>query len=115
MKWQAKSKSTNPTHDLFGAMDGDSMEQMMKELEGMMDSGDFEDMFGGLMNSLASKDLLYEPMKDLANKVWLQSTGWSIEDSILISFNVYSILNGSKKTRQLYLQMNWVAIKHSIE
>jgi peroxin-19 len=50
-------------------MDGDSMEQMMKELEGMMDTGEFEDMFGGLMNQLASKDLLYEPMKDLANKV----------------------------------------------
>lgn len=50
------------------------MEQMMKELEGMMDTGEFEDMFGGLMNQLASKDLLYEPMKDLANKVTMNVT-----------------------------------------
>ena len=40
----------------------------MKELEGLMDSGDFEDMFGGLVNQLASRELLYEPMKDLRDK-----------------------------------------------
>lgn len=50
-------------------MDGDAMEQMMKELEGLMETGEFDEMFGGFMNQLASKDLLYEPMKDLSTKV----------------------------------------------
>ena len=50
------------------------MEQMMKELEGMMETGEFEDMFGGLVNQLASKDLLFEPMKDLASKARLYSS-----------------------------------------
>lgn len=49
--------------------DGDAMDAMMKELEGMMNSGDFEDMFGGIMKELVSKELLAEPMLDLAQKV----------------------------------------------
>ncbi|TPX59963.1 hypothetical protein SpCBS45565_g07621 [Spizellomyces sp. 'palustris'] len=58
---------------LTGGMSEEAMEQMMKELEGMMSSGDFDGMFGGLMDQLMSKELLYEPMKDLATKYpqWL--------------------------------------------
>ena len=49
---------------------GDAMEQMMKELEGLMESGNFEEAFGDIMKELVSKDLLHEPMKDLAAKVF---------------------------------------------
>lgn len=58
---------------LTGGMSEDAMEQMMKELEGMMASGDFENVFGGLMEQLMSKELLHEPMKDLATKVRLRT------------------------------------------
>ena len=50
-------------------MDEASMEQMMKELETMMGSGEFDNMFGGIMDDLMSKELLYEPMKELSTKV----------------------------------------------
>ncbi|KAJ3121671.1 Peroxisome chaperone and import receptor [Physocladia obscura] len=46
----------------------EDMEAMMKELEEMMGSAEFEDMFGDVMGQLMSRDLLYEPMKDLATK-----------------------------------------------
>ncbi|KAI8822755.1 Pex19 protein [Chytriomyces cf. hyalinus JEL632] len=44
------------------------MEAMMKELEEMMGSADFEDMFGNVMSQLMTRDMLYEPMKDLVGK-----------------------------------------------
>ncbi|KAI8922051.1 Pex19 protein [Powellomyces hirtus] len=60
---------------LTGGMSEEAMEQMMKELEGMLGSGDFENVFGGLMEQLMSRELLYEPMKDLASKYpqWLEA------------------------------------------
>jgi peroxin-19 len=45
------------------------METMMKELEGLMDNGEFEDVFGGVLQQLVSKELLFEPMQELAGKV----------------------------------------------
>ncbi|KAI9088745.1 Pex19 protein [Phlyctochytrium arcticum] len=53
---------------MTGGMSEEAMEQMMRELEGMMSSGEFDNVFGGLMDQLMSKELLYEPMKDLAGK-----------------------------------------------
>lgn len=49
------------------------MAKMMKELEGLMETGDFENMFSGMMEQLVSRDLLYEPLKDLSLKVFLYS------------------------------------------
>ncbi|KAJ3384951.1 Peroxisome chaperone and import receptor [Chytriomyces hyalinus] len=46
----------------------EDMEAMMKELEEMMGSADFEDMFGNVMSQLMTRDMLYEPMKDLVGK-----------------------------------------------
>ncbi|KAJ3025162.1 UNVERIFIED_CONTAM: hypothetical protein HDU68_007410 [Siphonaria sp. JEL0065] len=46
----------------------EDIEAMMKELETMMGSAEFEDMFGNVMGQLMNRDLLYEPMKDLAAK-----------------------------------------------
>jgi hypothetical protein len=72
---EAQQKVTSGGDDfssMLSGMDGideGAMEQMMKELEGLMETGEFEDMFGGLVNQLASKDLLYEPLKDLSSKV----------------------------------------------
>lgn len=40
----------------------------MKEFEGLLDSEDFDKVFGNVLNNLVTKDLLYEPMKDLADK-----------------------------------------------
>ncbi|KAJ3168726.1 Peroxisome chaperone and import receptor [Geranomyces variabilis] len=60
---------------LTGGMSEEAMEAMMKELEGMMSSGDFDNALGGMMEQLMSKELLYEPMKDLASKypAWLKT------------------------------------------
>ncbi|KAJ3409230.1 Peroxisome chaperone and import receptor [Chytridiales sp. JEL 0842] len=51
------------------------MEDMMKELEAMMNTSEFESMFGNIMEQLMSKDVLYEPMKDLHTKYpeWLKN------------------------------------------
>ncbi|KAJ3056635.1 hypothetical protein HK097_005559 [Rhizophlyctis rosea] len=61
------AEDTRPDPAIPG-FDDETMEQMMKELEAMMSSGDFENQFGGMMDQLMSKELLHEPMKDLAAK-----------------------------------------------
>jgi peroxin-19 len=50
------------------------MQEMMKQMESLADNGDFQNMLEGMMSQLMSKDLLYEPMKDLAAKV----SGWRL-------------------------------------
>lgn len=45
------------------------MQEMMRQMESLADNGDFQNMLEGMMSQLMSKDLLYEPMKDLASKV----------------------------------------------
>jgi peroxin-19 len=45
------------------------MQEMMRQMESLTDNGDFQNMLEGMMSQLMSKDLLYEPMKDLAAKV----------------------------------------------
>jgi peroxin-19 len=56
--------------DIGMGFDDAAMETMMKELEGLMENGDFDDAFGGVLNQLVSKELLFEPMKELADKVF---------------------------------------------
>lgn len=46
--------------------------EMMKQMEALADSGDFTNVLEGMMEQLMSKDLLYEPMKDLAGKVCMK-------------------------------------------
>ncbi len=41
----------------------------MKQMEGMVDSAEFNTALEGMMEQLMSKDILYEPMKDLVDKV----------------------------------------------
>lgn len=49
------------------------MEQLMRQMEGLSDSPDFEQAIEGMMSHILTKDLLYEPMKDLLDKYpeWL--------------------------------------------
>ncbi|KAJ3359953.1 hypothetical protein GGF32_008856 [Allomyces javanicus] len=52
-----------------GAEDMDSlMAEMMKQMESLADSSEFESVLEGMMESLMSKDILHEPLKDLAAK-----------------------------------------------
>ena len=59
------------------------METMMKELEQMMETGDFDDAFGGILGELVTKDLLNEPMKELMSKYpdWLTDNRGKISDA----------------------------------
>jgi peroxin-19 len=45
------------------------MQEMMRQMEGLADNSEFQGMLEGMMSQLMSKELLYEPMKDLAAKV----------------------------------------------
>ncbi|KAI8071364.1 Pex19 protein [Gongronella butleri] len=51
------------------------MAELMKQMEGLADNGDFENVLEGMMSQLMSKEMLYEPMKELAEKYpeWLAS------------------------------------------
>ena len=51
------------------AQEDPALELLMKELEGMMQGGDLDNVLGGLMDQILSKELLHEPIKDLASKV----------------------------------------------
>lgn len=50
------------------------MAELMKQMESLADNGEFEGVLEDMMNQLMSKDLLYEPMKDLSQKypAWLK-------------------------------------------
>ncbi|OBZ86849.1 Peroxisome biogenesis protein 19-1 [Choanephora cucurbitarum] len=51
------------------------MAELMKQMESLADNGEFEGVLEGMMSQLMSKDLLYEPMKDLSQKypAWLET------------------------------------------
>ncbi|CAO3593624.1 unnamed protein product [Absidia cylindrospora] len=50
------------------------MAELMKQMEGLTDGGDFENVLEGMMSQLMSKEMLYEPMKDMVGKYpsWLK-------------------------------------------
>lgn len=59
---QASTPSMEGGDDAF-------MGEMMRQLESMADSGEFENLLEGMMQQLMSKELLYEPMKHMAENV----------------------------------------------
>jgi peroxin-19 len=62
---QSEVKDTTTESDpLFG--------DMLKQMEGMSNSGDLQGMLETMMEQLMSKDVLYEPLKDLSDKVFLR-------------------------------------------
>jgi peroxin-19 len=63
-------RELNPGNSSEGG-DMDSLEQMLKQLQdlGGEDGEDFENMLENMMGTLMSKDILYEPLKELVDKV----------------------------------------------
>lgn len=55
------------------AMGEEMMESMMKELSAFGSSGDADDVVDGMMKQLLSKDLIYDPMKQVCDRfpAWL--------------------------------------------
>ncbi|KAI8388846.1 Pex19 protein [Radiomyces spectabilis] len=49
------------------------MAELMKQMESLTDGGEFENVLEGMMSQLMSKEMLYEPMKEMAQKYpeWL--------------------------------------------
>ncbi|KAG9289164.1 hypothetical protein G9A89_022473 [Geosiphon pyriformis] len=45
--------------------------EMMKQMENLADNAEFQNAFDGMMEQFTSKDILYEPIKDLATR-WLE-------------------------------------------
>jgi peroxin-19 len=83
---QAEAKVQESKNEL--GFDEAAMEQMMKDLEGMMEGGDMEDIFGGVLSQLVNKELLYEPMKELADKYpdWINENESTLEKSEVTRF-----------------------------
>lgn len=78
---QAEAKVQESKNEL--GFDEAAMEQMMKDLEGMMEGEDMEDIFGGVLSQLVNRELLYEPMKELADKYpeWIKENESTLEQS----------------------------------
>ncbi|KAG0277261.1 Peroxisome chaperone and import receptor [Linnemannia exigua] len=75
-KTMDKLKDSSDQVDAQVAEDSEEalMAEMMKQMEGMAEGGDFQNVLEGMMEQLMSKDILYEPMLDLQNKYpqWLK-------------------------------------------
>ncbi|KAG0380999.1 Peroxisome chaperone and import receptor [Mortierella sp. AD032] len=75
-KTMDKLKDSSDQVDAQVAEDSEEalMAEMMKQMEGMAEGGDFQNVLEGMMEQLMSKDILYEPMMDLQNKYpqWLK-------------------------------------------
>ena len=58
------------------AMGEEMMESMMKELSAFGASGDADDVVDGMMRQLLSKELMYEPMKQVCDRfpAWLAAS-----------------------------------------
>ncbi|KAK9695489.1 Peroxisome chaperone and import receptor [Basidiobolus ranarum] len=57
--------------------------EMMKQMENLTGSGEFDNVVEGMMGQLLTKDVLYEPMKELASKYpkWLEDNKDSLPPS----------------------------------
>lgn len=62
------------------------MAEMMKQMESLAENGEFENVLEGMMQQLMSKELLYEPMKDLAARVSGLKGGTSAKDGQGLTF-----------------------------
>jgi peroxin-19 len=75
-----RETETNQQQGLDAGLPGEddpAMEAMMKELEGLLAGEDMDNVLGGLMDQIMSKELLHEPMKDLASKVGTRRVSFS--------------------------------------
>ncbi|KAG0329298.1 Peroxisome chaperone and import receptor [Podila horticola] len=84
-KTMGKLKDSSEQVEVQVAQDSEEalMAEMMKQMEGMAEGGDFQNVLEGMMEQLMSKDILYEPMLDLQQKYpqWLQDNKDKISES----------------------------------
>ncbi|KAG0330981.1 Peroxisome chaperone and import receptor [Podila horticola] len=84
-KTMGKLKESSDEVDAKVAEDSEEalMAEMMKQMEGMAEGGDFQNVLEGMMEQLMSKDILYEPMFDLQQKYpqWLKDNKDKISES----------------------------------
>ncbi|KAG0169582.1 Peroxisome chaperone and import receptor [Apophysomyces sp. BC1034] len=61
------------------------MTELMRQMESLTENGEFEHVLEGMMQQLMSKDMLYEPMKDLSKKYpgWLDANRATLTKSEL--------------------------------
>ncbi|KAI7877060.1 Pex19-domain-containing protein [Lichtheimia hyalospora FSU 10163] len=73
-KLKESSKNIDASTPSMEGGDDAFMGEMMRQLESMADSGEFENLLEGMMQQLMSKELLYEPMKHMAENYtsWLE-------------------------------------------
>nr|KAJ3420504.1 NADH kinase pos5 [Polyrhizophydium stewartii] len=57
------------------AAEDPAMASMMRDLEQLMQSENFDDIFSGFLDQLTKKEFLYDPLKDLADRypAWLEA------------------------------------------
>ncbi|KAG0221224.1 Peroxisome chaperone and import receptor, partial [Actinomortierella wolfii] len=83
-KTMDKLKDSSEQVDAKVAEDSEEalMAEMMRQMEGLAEGGDFQNVLEGMMEQLMSKDILYEPMTDLAQKYpkWLEDNKGKISD-----------------------------------
>ncbi|KAF9977296.1 Peroxisome chaperone and import receptor [Actinomortierella ambigua] len=83
-KTMDKLKDSSEQADAKAAESSDEalMAEMMRQMEGMAEGGDFQNVLEGMMEQLMSKDILYEPMQDLAQKYpsWLEENKGKISE-----------------------------------
>ncbi|RKO85128.1 Pex19 protein, partial [Blyttiomyces helicus] len=72
----------------FGDFDDPAMAQMMKELEGLMGTGDLDGVLEGVMEQMLSKELLQEPLKELAGKypTWLADNESKVPEEDMVKY-----------------------------
>ncbi|TMW64822.1 hypothetical protein Poli38472_008989 [Pythium oligandrum] len=66
-------------------MGEEMMEEMMKQFEGMGETSDFQGMVDGMMQQLLSKDVMYDPMKQICERY----PAWLAEKESLLSKEDY--------------------------
>ncbi|KAI9274340.1 Pex19 protein [Phascolomyces articulosus] len=73
-KLKDSSKQVDSSIAEEGVPDDAFMAEMMRQMESLAENGEFENVLEGMMQQLMSKELLYEPMKDMASKYpdWLK-------------------------------------------
>ena len=82
--------------DEAASKSGDSLEDLFSRISGDLDSTESEEDLKGIletmMSQLMSKDVLYEPLKELHDKVFV-SLSYKVTGNAYLSFAPYSSLD----------------------
>ncbi|KAI8141451.1 Pex19 protein family-domain-containing protein [Fennellomyces sp. T-0311] len=73
-KLKDSSKQVDSSIAEEGVPEDAFMAEMMRQMESLAENGEFENVLEGMMQQLMSKELLYEPLKEMAGKYpeWLK-------------------------------------------